>query len=81
MPPEDRRFNERMSRFGVAVKQLISNEELSPEERLNGIFLLIDAHQLPNDPARKKIIEKCWKAYVADEEKKKRKKRQLRKKN
>lgn len=82
MPPEnDSRLEYYLKRLGSAVKQLMMNEDVPPEERLEGIFLLMNAHGLPCDPKRQKVIRKCWTDYASDQARKKHQQKRRRKTN
>lgn len=49
-----------------AIRDLLHQEEVPPEDRFNGVILLMRAHGLPTDPDRIQQIRKYWDAWLGD---------------
>lgn len=56
-----------------AARQLIHNEDIPADGRLEGIFLLMDANGLPCDMKRRETIRKRFDEFVADQQRRRKK--------
>jgi len=56
-----------------AARQLIHNEDIPADGRLEGIFLLMDANGLPCDMKQRETIRKRFDEFVADQRRRRKK--------
>ena len=75
-----RGFRQRIQEYLTpAILQILRNEEIPVEERVDGVILLMRAHGLPLEPDREKTIRNRFAECVAEQQKQKKKKRRRKK--
>ena len=66
---------ELVEKFRRIIRERVDKEDLSPDERLGAIFLLMDAHGLPCDQKQREQIRKRFAEFDEAEQRRHRKKR------
>jgi len=75
-PSGKHNFRQRMQeKLAPAILQILRNEDLPAQERLEGVILLMSAHGLSLEPERENTIRKRFADCVADQQKKRSRKK------